>query len=288
VLSVALLIAATFVASRILVAGKEPDRFRVFFLLGVGYAVLMQPMIIALLFGQTSLLICFGLASVFYGLSRKSRWALTAGLVAVALKPNVGAVVYVAVCTMPEWRGTLVRAAFIVILAATPALLHAPVEAMSGLLSNLGRYYDPQMLGNMPENMLGVFHFVGGSPYKLAAGALGAAAAIVSLVVFRLEIGAELKFVWTILAILLLVPLHSYDVVMLVIPAIFIWSRAAIDLRTLLASAGLLICLRPSSIAEALHLAPGAYLPDSGPITVGLVLVAVALLIPALPERRMG
>jgi hypothetical protein len=56
----------------------------------------------------------------------------------------------------------------------------------------------------------------------------------------------EPKFAGTTLAILLLVPLHSYDVVMLVIPAIFIWSRAVPGLRSLLA--GLLIWWRaPSS-----------------------------------------
>jgi hypothetical protein len=203
------------------------------------------------------------------------------------MKPNVGAPVFAAVCMMPEWRGTLARAAFILVLAATPALLHAPVEAMSGLLSNLGRYYDPEMLGNAPGNMIGVFHFVGGPPYKLAAGALAAAAVIVSLIVFRLEVAVELKFVWMTLAILLFVPMHSYDVVMVTVPAIFIASRSRFDPQSLLAAAGLLICLRPASIAQAFGLAPEVFLRESGPITVGLFLIAGSLLAPTLPENGM-
>jgi hypothetical protein len=99
--------------------------------------------------------------------------------------------------------------------------------------------------------------------------------------VFRLEIAVELKFVWMTLAILLLAPLHSYDVVMLAVPAIFIASRSRLDPQSLLAAAGLLICLRPASIAQAFGLAPEVFLRESGPITVGLFLIAGSLLVPA-------
>jgi hypothetical protein len=60
-----------------------------------------------------------------------------------------------------------------------------------------------------------------------------------------------------------------------------------LDPQSLLASAGLFICLRPASIAQAFGLAPEAFLRDSGPITVGLFVIAGALLVQALPENGM-
>lgn len=279
-----LLVWATFLTSRIM-AEKNPPRFWTIFLFGLGYVTLMQPTARVFSFGQTTLLLYFALAAIFYGLSKKHQWLLASGLFVVALKPNIGVVAYLVVAMMPEWRRTLAFATFALILAAVPVLLlHAPSDTLSGLLIQLRRYY--AIYANRPPNMVGLFHFLDALPSALTANVLIGAATVVSLAAFRLKSPEVLKFARVTMAILLLVPLHSYDMVMLAIPAIFNWSQGTLALRTLLAFAGLLICLRPQDIAHALNIAPGLPFAESGPATLGMLLVALPFFTPAMLAKK--
>ena len=93
-------------------AGKGAARFWPLMLVGGGCVALMHATGLTLFIGQTSELLYIGFAAIIYGVSTGNRSAFAAGLVAVALKPNVGAVVFLVVVTMmPEWRRTLVLAA---------------------------------------------------------------------------------------------------------------------------------------------------------------------------------
>ena len=322
--SFGMLLTATALTAR-LFAKKVRAHFWTIFLAGVGFATVMQPASFAFNLCQTSMLIFFGLAAIFYGISRRNQWALLSGLIVVALKPNIGVVVYVLVATMPEWRRTLVSAVAILMLAATPVLLWDPSDSLSGFFANLGHYYGfrfpadewhgiaasdwlrlqggdwasgwvhirgpdwIEFVANSPVSMTGLFHFTDALPRGLASGVLNTAAAIASIVVWRRSGGAnEPRFARIALVVLLLVPLHVYDLVMLTIPAIFVLSRGT-DPRMLPAWAGLLMCFRPGNITDLLGITPGFILRSQGPLvaTVGLFLVAIAFLIPA-SENETG
>jgi hypothetical protein len=284
---------------------KNPTHFWITFLAGLSFATLMQSTVWAFLAGQTSILLYFGLAAVFYGLSGKNWQVLLLGLIAVALKPNIGAVVYLLIATMPEWRKTLAAAVCILLLAAMPAVIHDPSGSLVGFLTNLDRYYGVQLpadaahniaasewirihdgnwvefIANAPTAMIGLFHFTDALPRGLTSKALIAAAAIASIIVYRRGGPDELRFARVTLIILLFVPLHIYDMVMLMIPALFVWSRGMTDPRMIPALAGLLICLRPGNIAKALDIMPGSIIQQYGtlPATIGLFLVAIPFLI---------
>lgn len=294
--NLALLLLATVLAAKA-IAGRDASRFWSVVLAGAGYATLMHATAMTLWIGQTSVLLYAGFAAIMYGAAMQSGWAVAAGLVAVALKPNAGAIVFVAVfAAMPEWRRTVIVAALVLVALAAPAMIHAPVDTVSEFLGNLGRYYGwpantpyeavatewvrprgdlVQLIANAPENMVGLFHFTEGMPSRLAANVLMAGGVIASLVLFRQKLSADLKFVGLVLIVLLFVPLHGYDIVVVTIPAMFVWSRGLTDPYMLAAWMGLPICMRAKNIGDALHFQN--FLPDSGPATVGLLLIAVSV-----------
>jgi Glycosyltransferase family 87 len=310
-LNFVLLLAATALTSHILTK-KKPIHFWTTFLVGLSFATLMQSTVWAFLAGQTSILLYFGLAAIFYGLYEKNQQVLMSGLIAVALKPNIGAVLYLLIATMPEWRKTLAVAICVLVLAAMPAVIHDPSGNLFGFLANLDRYYGFQLppdasrdiaasewiriqdgnwvefIANAPTTMIGLFHFTDALPRGLTSKALIAAAAIVSVIVYRRGGPDELRFARITLVILLFVPLHIYDMVMLMIPALFLWSRGITDPRMLPALAGLLICLRPGNIAKVLDIMPGSITQQYGtlPATIGLLLVAIPFLIGDRPVFR--
>jgi hypothetical protein len=306
----ALLLLATTLTARV-IAGKHAAHFWPVLLVGLGYVTVMQTTASAFWLGQTSVLLYFGFAAIMYGFSTRSRWAFAAGLVAVALKPNVGALVFLVVAIlMPEWRRALALTAFVLVALAMPVVVHAPSDTLSELLANLGRYYGSylpenappdivlsgwvrlrggdyaQLVANAPENMVGLFHFTDSLPNGLTANVLIVAAAVASIVVFRLAGTTELKFACLVMVVLLFVPLHGYDMVMLGIPAMVLWSRGMADPRTWPALAGLLICLRPSIIDQMLHIKN--LLPGGGPAAVGLLLVAIPVLVLAMSKVGVG
>jgi hypothetical protein len=317
-----LLVAATGMMAQIF-AEKARVSFWTIFLGGLGFVALMQSTSLAFALGQTSIVLYFGLAAVFCGLSRKNPWVLLTGLVAVALKPNIGAIAYVLVAMMPEWRRTLALAVGILILAAVPVVLLSPSDSFPAWLTNLSEYYGfplaahapdgmtasewlhvrggnwprwasirdgdwIEFVANSPMSMTGLVHFTDGLPTGLMANVLVAAAAVAALIVWRLGTDEELTFVRLTLVVLLLAPLHVYDMSMLAIPAMFVWSRGAADPRLLPAVAGLLICWRPGNITEALNITPEVILRSQGPLiaTVGLLLVAIPFLIPGAYRRE--
>ncbi len=306
--NVVLLVAAVGLTASIFGKGNR-ELVRTSFLVGLGSVAIMQPTVWVIQDGQTSIMLYLGLATIFYGISNKKHWAVLTGLLITGLKPNIGVITFLLIAMMPEWRRTLAAAVGVLVIASTPALLHHPGEALSGFLANLGRYHgyplsadtpadvlaNPwthlrgnwvEVLPNAPSQMVGLYHFTEWLPAGLASNILIIMAAILSVIVYRYSSSDELRFMRIALVILTFVPLHSYDMPMLAVPAIFLWTRnwAMKSPAMLIALAGLLLCIRPGNIGVAFNISLDPLGGSDGTLltSIGLLLMTVPLLIPSM------
>jgi len=232
-----------------------------------------DPVAVILSAGQVSPpFVYLGLALIVCGYVDRKHWLLTAGLVFVALKPQIGASLYIAFALVPELRRSVVAAVLISVLLALPQFLaHGPITSVLEWLGNLRVFNEV----NSPLTLSGPGHLLARLnlpfPQFIQHLMVIVVGGIAGLLMRRDKGLAALAFLFS--GICALVPLHNYDFAMLlpatVLAVCFLPARYGLALIV----AMLIFTLRPSSI-ESLSGMP-VILGQSG----GVMLMSVAALL---------
>jgi hypothetical protein len=296
-----LLIGATHLIARAL-ADIARQGYWPIFLAGIGFACLMQATVFALFFGQTSILVYFGLAGIFFGLLEARPLLLIIGLVFLALKPQIGIVVFPATIALHRYRWTVFAAGGVCLLATAPvAFLGDYGASIKEFLANLKEYYG--IFPNTPPSMTGLINI---TAYVLTNSVVSSSTLIFVLVATILAVitfynlplnkVSEVDDTQCLVARLgfflastfFFLPLHSYDLVALTALMMIIMTTTLAG-RYLIAF-GLFVCFRPRKLYDVFDFANsnGLLFPESRLVSAGLLLVFVGALwavIVAMPRQ---
>jgi hypothetical protein len=132
-------------------------RWNVFFLHFWAIAVL-EPTALTLSVGQTSILVYFGTSLLLYGLAKNHQLASVLGLSIVLLKPQIAAVICIALVMSQTHRMLLVKAAAVSVAMSLPAFILAPTAGFD-FLANLSRY-DYMWSASWPQSTTGFRHLL--------------------------------------------------------------------------------------------------------------------------------
>jgi hypothetical protein len=218
------------------------------------YASVCTPTILCLISGQYAAFIFAGAALFSLGLVRQSALATIAGLVLLTLKPSIGLPFVALALALPDgWRLVTTAACAALILAAPGLVSTGIAPFVTGYLDGVSAYssYAP----NAPNELTGVttllWHFAGinVSPLLLLVFAMGL------IVVLRLRLGRSLDLEGTradlvgatLATTILLIPLHTYDLVIAV--ALVVMWRGPLAIGTILFLWAVLLRLWPLSDA---------------------------------------
>jgi hypothetical protein len=154
-----ILTAAHLIARAIADATKQS--YLTIVMTGVGFACFMQATALSIYIGQTSVLILFGFAAWIYGIIHHRPTMMILGMVFLALKPQIGAVAFIAVTALPRWRWTVLAAGLACLLAAIPSLATGGcAEIAHEYLGNLIRYPRESGPANAPPNLIGLIQLI--------------------------------------------------------------------------------------------------------------------------------
>ena len=251
---------------------------------------------LSLYVGQLSFFIYLGAALLVTGLAEGRGGRAVAGLTILCLKPQIGAVVVLAL--MISGRGGLrlaVRAVVVCILLTIPPTLTKPAAILDWLHS-VGSY-DGVAFANLPLAMSGIRHLVWASA-GLDMGNLAAMAATLavgagislhgrrSILPERGDSGlaASDQAVIALLVVLALAPLHIYDFTLFGVVVFTLAGSRRFGLA--LGLLGAAFCLRPSDLQIWLENGgPVSLFPGTTLATWGALFMLVAAL---LPRGRSG
>jgi hypothetical protein len=280
-MNAALLLASCVVVARTLgtTAGRDS---RALLLEGVAFACFLQASPVCLSLGQTSILLCFGASLVFAGMVRDRAWLTLAGGILLALKPHVGVVLLAGAFARGPRRWPSIAAGAVALGAVLPIGIAGDLAVQtSGFLSALARYRASELAANGAPNLTGAVHLADwmGLP-PLVSGTWVLVACALALALGFSQRNAEsaqarVALFGALLSIaLLFVPLHSYDMVALVVLALI--ARSAVPAGWPAIALGLLVAFRPGNLVKVFgaQRSESAIFPES-PI-VSLALVAIA------------
>lgn len=267
------------------------------FCLHLAVMATMEVTRIALFVGQSSVFVYLGSALLLAGLARGRPAVGVVGLVLLCAKPQVGAIVALALLLRGGARAIVLPAIVASLLLLLPAMLGDPLVLLNWLASVAS--YDGASYANQPFAMSGIRHVlwaysghdIGNLAAMAVALAAGAGVAIRARVRARgaRPTGQALAHLVAveILIALSLAPLHLYDFVVIgVAMTALAASRGA---AALAGFAGLALCLRPSDLHIALlagdfvPLFPGTVLA-----TFGVAMMLLAAMGSGRFARRSG
>ena len=286
VLNFILLIIATHLIARALADITRKNYFLIF-VSGLAFVSFMYATAVTAWDGQSSILVYFGYSTLVFGLLKQRPSMLILALVSLALKPQIGLLAFVAVGTLRQYRWTVVPAGMICLLgSATVAITANLPGSIEGFLVNLTRHSEHS--ANTPPHLTGAVHILD-SLFTLPNSS------IVALVIF--SAGIILTFflfysspvntpgsspnskqsiailVLFIALSLLIVPLHSYDVLSLV--AVFMMTTTVPLEGRWIIGFGLLLCYRPDFIWRAFGVVKPEEIILSDLISPGLLLIFI-------------
>jgi hypothetical protein len=294
-----LLIAASHLVARA-VADISKQTYAGIFGGGLAFVCFMQAVATTIYVGQTSIIVYFGFAALIFGLLKRCGQSIVIGLVFLALKPHFGIVAFAAVAALPRYRWTLFLAGGLCILATAPFLF------TGNYLATLREFVvNVTMYSGQPENDMndktGVAQILAYLfSAQVGSGILVIASSIISSVIFyfsslnstpraenaRLEVAFLALFI---AAIFFVLPLGSYDIVVLAI--LFMMILAVSFTARWLVALGLVLCIRAGNLSSALGFVNPASqrTPDCLLISVALCLILVGVswnLFESLQQRR--
>lgn len=255
-------------------------------------AAAMSATAIALALGQTSCLLFLGVCLYARAFIARDRWLMGVALILVMLKPNFGLALSLFLVPTLFWWRSLIGAAVAVLLLSLPAILpHGLLEVIGGYLHALGQW--ETLPPNTARNTTGLRYL---AYMGLGATVSGKWFAILGLAV-ALGLGVALRhrldqpgtraaaLCVLIAALVLIVPLHTYDM-MLLIPLIALgaiwplWAQAGLGVL-------MLVSLRPNNLEAVLGLVtPGeTYFTGTGTATVAAVLILLVCLVGLMIPR---
>lgn len=214
-----------FVASRSLVLSLGVRDV----LITLGYLFLMQATPIALSHGQTGWVILLGLSLIFYGAAFKGTVSTAIGLTLVMLKPNIGLPVLATLAVVPSLWPAIIIAGVLTIAMSVPAFVVSGVfSTVTNFLENIHQY--PLYSFNNAATMTGIRNLIWELTKQdvnsILLTCIASLAAIASTLTLRQIFGQDTQaliralFV-TLTIILAVVPLHTYDFV-IVAPMVFL------------------------------------------------------------------
>ena len=289
-LSIACLISGSWLVAKAFETSHNGSH-KLLFVLGTIFVCSMDATAGSIVLGQTSSLIYFGMSLLLYGLATGAHRWLVAGLVVVALKPNIGAVFFAAILGLAHMRA--VATATIVSLAGCiPSFFLLGISAnIHGFLRNVGRYGGVKW--NAPPELIGLTHLLNWlTGNTVSAIALTLSAASVALVVC-LSVGATRRdqALFAVIAcigmFLFILPLHGYDM-LLIVPVALLALIIEHPSRWLICI-GTLITLRSGNIALISGIrnpATSVFLGSSLTSIAGLLIFIAALWIAV--DLRLG
>jgi hypothetical protein len=286
VINFSLLIAGNHLIARAL-ADVARQRYLPIFLAGTGFVCLTYSAAVTAAIGQTSFLVYFGLSAMVFGLLKARPLVLIVGLVVLALKPQIGAMAFVAVAALHRYRWTTLPAGAICLLGSTAIAITGNYrESVEGFLTNLARHSEHS--ANTPPHLTGLIHILD-SVFSISH------VSIITLIVFLVgitcvafvfynsplsktpEIEDAQQTVSTLALFVAIsfffVPLHYYDLIALVallmmIIAVPLTGRWFIVL-------GLLICFRPDYLLRLFGIGNAPEIQVSHVVSAGLFLIFV-------------
>ena len=246
------------------------------------FAGAMSATAIALSLGQTSCLLFFGVCLYVHAFVTRRRGLMVLALVIVWLKPNVGLAFSLFLVPGLFWWPALIGGALAVVAASLPALLpHGPIEVIRGYLHVLSQW--EALAPNQPWNITGLRHLaelvtgavLPGTPLALTASAL--ALGLGALLVRRDETarGRAAALIPLIALLLLCVPMHSYDMVLLIVlialgAVLPGWAGAVLALA-------LLAAFRANNLETLLGLSGTGGMGPPGTTVLSLAVLAIVL-----------
>lgn len=229
----------------------EPWRWIIF----IGLATTSSATAITLSLGQTAALTFLGVSLFIYAYLHDRRGIMTAALILLMLKPNIGIVISAALLARRFWWGSLAAASAVTLaMAAPPLISNGLIQVFQGYLTELAYFEeDPS---NFPSVMTGLRHWV----YLFAGvdlpalGMVGAGVVAAFLVGTRQDQDKEKKSSLLFLLIslsALFVTLHLYDAIFL-FPLTLLcmrWGRV----KQALVLVAALILFRTNNLAEFVY-----------------------------------
>ncbi|MBN8818035.1 MAG: DUF2029 domain-containing protein [Sphingomonas sp.] len=288
-----MILVGTLVLVTTLAGGRRSQRLALAALVS-GVALLIEPTANLLAFGQSAGLVYLSLALFVAGVLRKQAWLIGLAIFIATFKPQVGAPMIVMVLIVPAFRlaalGGLTGAG----LLALPQLLRFGwLTTIEEFLSNL-RAWD-NLGSNTPETSSGPInlltrlgiHGIGlGWQMALAFGAMAFAGWLLRR---RPDRSVEVMF-FLAAAICALMPLHIYDLTILIIPLVLFCAISVPSGAVLAIAAGSLLLLSRPGRAE-LWLGLPQYGSNVSAGLIGLNLLALLLFglaLHAMLRRRVN
>lgn len=244
-----------------------------------GYAALIEPTANLLAFGQSSAPIFLAMAMIVVGYCRSSTMLVAIGMALFSLKPQVGAIVFLMLAMVPATRLAALIGVAIAAIGCLPQIASFGVVAsIQEYLANLSQW------GTLGSNTMltssGPFHLLArlmpGTimphlQFLVAIPLLGWCAIIMRE---RPDDRVPPMALFS-SALVAVIPLHIYDMTMIVIPLILIASSRGQAMWPTLALISLL-CIRPAKIESLFGVPTYGSGVSSGLIT--LTLASMALL----------
>ncbi len=295
------------------------------------FLALLQDTAISLSIGQTSALLYLGIACVLCALAESPETAaraaraapatvagastalpvasasapsqggtaraglLVIGLTLVALKPNIGLVIWFLAIGSGAWAG-LAWACLVQVLLAVPAMLaNGVVASLAGFLANVAHYRSVGIEANLPPDQTGLVNLASLVLHVTPSTGLlvALAAALAWLFGWRAHaarpaqpVRSALPMLLLVVALMLaLVPLHSYDMVLMAIPMLALVRAQGVARFALLLAA--LVTLRAPALGErfGLHHPASLIFPGSLLESLGCVFLLVGCALAVFPPR---
>lgn len=194
-------------------------------------AAVIEPTVLVLVGGQVSpILVYAGMALI---VSARTKLPLVAGLVLTALKPQIGAFIFLAYA--------IAQPRAVIMAVAVTAVLSLPHFLTLGLIDTITEYLDNlratgQHYANVPIAMTGLGQLparLGINIPGLVSFAAATAVAVTAGIGLRQKRDGSLAFLLA--GIAAIVPLHNYDLTFMVLPVLLLFPSGAAIAATLLA-----------------------------------------------------
>lgn len=272
-------------SSYLIVSAVYNDKNRVrilLMLLTYSFIATLQSTAVTVSLGQTSIISCFAISLVIWALRFSSNMALTIGLFLSFLKPNIGMMVLVYVIFMNRmlWRQIL-WSVCLSIAAALPAfIINDTKSVIVGFINNLSIYSSSDFLANTPQNLTGISqlanYFLNSSIPTLFLVFFGMLAT--ALISKYIKSNTQILFI---LSIVVFIPLHTYDFVLLAILIPLFLSE--IKMSSVISIVLLILCWRVSNLANLLEVTNinGSMFPGSLLISLFTFIMFFVNLIPS-------
>lgn len=276
--------------------GSRPALARLAFFCGhLALLATVEATHLAVYVGQSALFVYLGATMLLAGVARGQGRLAVAGLVLVCMKPQVGAVLALALLVSGRGgAGTVLRAAAVSLVLILPPMAVRPTVVLDWL-HTLGAY-DGATLANMAVAMTGLRHLL----WMAAGWDIGNIPAMVATLAVALAVALRLRdeaargptgrvrlLVAEVLVVLALAPLHMYDFVLFGIGVLAL--SGASGLRLAAAALGAAAFVKPTDLHVLLsgqH--PASFFPGSTFATVGALILLAVTLAPRSELRGIG